>query len=110
MIPEFITGRLDAVDDPLWQKSDAESSQEYAFWAPRMCGVACLRMALDYWRHPVPPDVGLGLAQPARFPDLPAARLREIVGSGQLALVSVHKSGNLVRLPSVRIHVRHVVS
>ncbi|MER5603514.1 C39 family peptidase [Streptomyces sp. NPDC002265] len=130
LVPEFITGRLHAADDPLWQKSGAESPQEYAFWAPRMCGVACLRMALDYWRHPVPPSVPLvrelceagayiregdrvkgliyqpfavhvatrwGLAARS-VPDLPAARLREIVGSGQLALVSVHKS---VRTPDI---------
>ncbi|MER6978151.1 C39 family peptidase [Streptomyces carpinensis] len=59
LVPEFITGRRDAADDPLWQKSGADSPQEYAFWAPRMCGVACLRMALDYWGRPVPPSVPL---------------------------------------------------
>ncbi|MFG2882401.1 C39 family peptidase [Streptomyces sp. NPDC048297] len=59
LVPEFITGQRDAADDPLWQKSGATDPQEYAFWAPRMCGVACLRMALDYWRRPVPPSVPL---------------------------------------------------
>ncbi|NJP82742.1 hypothetical protein HCK01_36645, partial [Streptomyces sp. AA8] len=39
--------------------SGASSPQEYAFWAPRMCGVACTRMALDYWGLPVPPSVPL---------------------------------------------------
>ncbi|MFI8194779.1 C39 family peptidase [Streptomyces sp. NPDC085946] len=130
LVPEFITGRLDAADDPLWQKSGADTPQEYAFWAPRMCGVACLRMALDFWGHPVPPSVPLvrelceagayvrdgdtvkGLIyQPyteyvtARWglearsaPDLPAARVPEILGSGHLALLSVHKT---VRTPEV---------
>ncbi|GGX93997.1 C39 family peptidase [Streptomyces fructofermentans] len=59
LVPQFITGRRQAADDPLWQKSGADTPQEYAFWAPRMCGVACLRMALDFWRHPVPPSVPL---------------------------------------------------
>ncbi|MFE2031859.1 C39 family peptidase [Streptomyces scopuliridis] len=59
LVPDFIGGQLDAADDPLWQKSGAGSPEEYAFWAPRMCGVACLRMALDFWRRPVPPSVPL---------------------------------------------------
>lgn len=59
LVADFITGRLDAADDPLWQKSGADTPQEYAFWAPRMCGVACLRMALDFWRHQVPSSVPL---------------------------------------------------
>ncbi|MFF3312778.1 C39 family peptidase [Streptomyces sp. NPDC002952] len=128
LVPEFITGRLSAADDPLWQKSGADTPQEYAFWAPRMCGVACLRMALDFWGHPVPSSVPLvrelceagayvregdtvkGLIyQPyaeyvaARWgleaesvPDLPATRIPEILGSGRLALLSVHKT---VRTP-----------
>lgn len=59
LVPEFISGTRSAADDPLWQKSGADSPQEYAFWAPRMCGVACLRMALDYFGHTVPPSVPL---------------------------------------------------
>ncbi|MBT2466629.1 C39 family peptidase [Streptomyces sp. ISL-66] len=58
LVPEFITG-TSAADDPLWPKSGADSSQEYAFWAPRMCGVACLRMVLDHLKIPVPPSVPL---------------------------------------------------
>jgi hypothetical protein len=130
LVPDFITGQLDAADDPLWQKSGADSPQEYAFWAPRMCGVACLRMALDFWRHPVPPSVPLvrelceigayvregdtvrGLIyEPfaervrARWgldawsaPELSARRLPEIIASGHLALLSVHKT---IRTPEV---------
>ncbi|MFC5220473.1 C39 family peptidase [Streptomyces coerulescens] len=124
LVPEFITGQRDAADDPLWQKSGADTPQEYAFWAPRMCGVACLRMALDFWQRSVPSSVPLvkelceagayvrndhtvkGLIyQPfaeytrARWgmhaqamPDLPATSLPEIITSGRLALVSVHKT------------------
>ncbi|WP_405985334.1 C39 family peptidase [Streptomyces sp. NBC_00872] len=59
LVPEFITGTRAAADDPLWPKSGADTREEYAFWAPRMCGMACLRMALDYWGHEVPPSVPL---------------------------------------------------
>ncbi|MEU5191367.1 C39 family peptidase [Streptomyces klenkii] len=59
LVPAFITGTREASTDPLWQKSGAADPQEYAFWAPRMCGVACLRMALDFWGLPVPPSVSL---------------------------------------------------
>ncbi|MEU3200986.1 C39 family peptidase [Streptomyces sp. NPDC006996] len=124
LVPEFITGTKAAVDDPLWQKSGAESPQEYAFWAPRMCGVACLRMALDFWGYPVPPSVPLvrelceagayvregdqvkgliydpfakhvrarwGLEAEA-VPELPAAVVTDVISSGRLALLSVHKT------------------
>lgn len=59
LVPEFVAGTKAAVDDPLWQKSGADTAEEYAFWAPRICGVACLRMALDHWGRPVPPSVVL---------------------------------------------------
>ncbi|NUS14047.1 MAG: hypothetical protein HOY69_22020 [Streptomyces sp.] len=59
LVPEFVAGTKAAVDDPLWQKSGADTPEEYAFWAPRICGVACLRMALDHWNRPVPPSVVL---------------------------------------------------
>ncbi|MFI0718116.1 C39 family peptidase [Streptomyces sp. NPDC021224] len=59
LVPEFVTGTRSAAYDPLWQKSGADSVEEYAFWARRMCGVACLRMALDHWGLDVPPSVPL---------------------------------------------------
>jgi hypothetical protein len=59
LVPAFVTGAVPAADDPLWQKSGADSVEEYAFWARRMCGVACLRMALDHWGLEVPPSVPL---------------------------------------------------
>lgn len=130
LVPEFITGRRDAADDPLWQKSGADTPQEYAFWAPRMCGVACLRMVLDHYGRTVPPALPLvrelceagayvrdgdtvqGLIyRPfadhvrARWglhadvvPDLPAARIPEILAAGRLVLLSVHKT---IRTPDV---------
>ncbi|MFD5147209.1 C39 family peptidase [Streptomyces sp. NPDC058401] len=58
MVPEFVAG-ADAERDPLWAGSGADSPREYAFWAPRMCGVACLRMALGSLGLPVPGSVEL---------------------------------------------------
>ncbi|MFF2524225.1 C39 family peptidase [Streptomyces liangshanensis] len=59
LVAEFVSGVRGAAEDPLWLKSGADSAEEYAFWAPRMCGMACLRMALDHWGHEVPPSVPL---------------------------------------------------
>ncbi|WP_433892720.1 C39 family peptidase [Streptomyces sp. CA-111067] len=58
LVPDFISGTR-AATDPLWQKSGADSAEEYAFWAPRICGMACLRMTLDWLGHEVPPSVPL---------------------------------------------------
>lgn len=59
LVAEIIEGRLAAADDPMWQKSGAATPEEYAFWSWRLCGVACLRMALDHWRGVVPPALTL---------------------------------------------------
>ena len=32
--------------DPLWQRSGAETVEEYAVWAANICGMACLKMIL----------------------------------------------------------------
>jgi Peptidase_C39 like family len=120
LVPEFITGARSAADDPLWQKSGAASAEEYAFWSWRLCGVACLRMALDHWQQSVPlvrelqeagayvrdGDEVKGLiyrpfaeyvtgrwglyARPV--PELPLADIRREVADGRLAVVSVHKT------------------
>ncbi|MFD8978658.1 C39 family peptidase [Streptomyces sp. NPDC059564] len=59
LVPEFVSGTASAAADPLWESSGAETAEEYAFWAPRMCGMACLRMALGYFGQPVPASVPL---------------------------------------------------
>lgn len=59
LVPEFITGARSAADDPLWPGSGAASASEYEFWARRLCGMACLRMALKHWRGTTPPSVTL---------------------------------------------------
>lgn len=34
------------LDDPLWQRSGADTVEEYARWAVNICGMACLKMIL----------------------------------------------------------------
>ncbi|MFE1852168.1 C39 family peptidase [Streptomyces sp. NPDC059489] len=49
LVAKFVSGSLNAAEDPLWRDSGAPSAEDYAFWSRRLCGVACLRMALRYW-------------------------------------------------------------
>ncbi|MET8560279.1 C39 family peptidase [Streptomyces flaveolus] len=60
LVPGLLAGQVKAEEDPLWQRSGATSQQEYAFWSWRICGMACLRMALDYWGLPSAGLVSLG--------------------------------------------------
>ncbi|AJR18658.1 hypothetical protein KR76_20965 [Pimelobacter simplex] len=46
LIAGIIDGTVSAEDDPHWARSGARDPQEYAFWAWRSCGVACLRSLL----------------------------------------------------------------
>ena len=62
LVGEIVTGQMNAAEDPLWHQSGAADPTEYAWWAGRLCGVACLRMALHYWRG-VPPPPAIPLAQ-----------------------------------------------
>ncbi|MGW1768426.1 C39 family peptidase [Streptomyces sp. NPDC002073] len=60
LVAEIVTDRLDAADDPNWRASGADSPEEYRFWSWRVCGMACLRMALTHWGIDAPPNVTLG--------------------------------------------------
>lgn len=33
-------------EDPRWRESGAENLDEYVFWAPKLCGMACFKMIL----------------------------------------------------------------
>ncbi|MER5863558.1 C39 family peptidase [Kitasatospora sp. NPDC002040] len=59
LVPGILAGTSLAVDDPLWALSGAADQEEYEYWSWRLCGVACLRMALDYWWGVSPPSVRL---------------------------------------------------
>ncbi|MFE5912841.1 C39 family peptidase [Streptomyces wedmorensis] len=49
LVPDLLSGRTKAEDDPSWRTSGADTAEEYAFWSWRVCGMACLRMALEHW-------------------------------------------------------------
>ncbi|MEV0535238.1 C39 family peptidase [Kitasatospora sp. NPDC050463] len=59
LVREIIEGSVGAADDPRWGQSGAATPEEYAYWSWRLCGVACLRMALDCWWGVAPPQVEL---------------------------------------------------
>jgi len=59
LVPRFLDGSLTAADDPNWATSGAQTPAEYAFWASRVCGLACLRMVLGRRGLPVPPVIRL---------------------------------------------------
>ncbi|MFE2724062.1 C39 family peptidase [Kitasatospora sp. NPDC059327] len=59
LVREIIDGSVDASDDPRWGQSGADTPEAYAYWSWRLCGVACLRMALDRWWGVAPPQVAL---------------------------------------------------
>ncbi|MFE6977144.1 C39 family peptidase [Streptomyces sp. NPDC057682] len=44
----------DPADDPAWANSGAPTQQEYARWAPHLCGLVCMQMALLHrdWETP----------------------------------------------------------
>ncbi|WP_028224036.1 C39 family peptidase [Paraburkholderia ferrariae] len=39
----------DPCGDPQWRRSGFAAPEDYRFWAKRLCGLACLESALDYW-------------------------------------------------------------
>ncbi|MET9360305.1 C39 family peptidase [Streptomyces sp. NPDC006632] len=54
LVEAIVRSELDAAEDPLWRAYGAESREEYAWWSWRLCGVACLRMALEHWQGSAP--------------------------------------------------------
>lgn len=59
LVGRFLDGSLPAADDPRWAASGARTPAEYAFWSPKVCGLACLKMILAWHGRPVPPTVRL---------------------------------------------------
>ncbi|MCK7625226.1 C39 family peptidase [Streptomyces sp. RS10V-4] len=54
LVPAILDGSLPAAEDPRWPEYGADDPEEYAWWSWRLCGVACLRMALGHWRGAAP--------------------------------------------------------
>lgn len=42
----ILEGRLAPAEDPRWREFGFATPEEYGFWAPRLCGIACLAMLL----------------------------------------------------------------
>ncbi|MBB4825976.1 hypothetical protein HNO89_003213 [Sporosarcina luteola] len=59
LVADFLTGKLDSSEDSLWRLSGAENVEEYAFWSPNICGMACLKMHLAHTKHQVFPTLEL---------------------------------------------------
>jgi hypothetical protein len=62
LIAAIIEGTITAEDDPLRARSGAQDRREYAFWAWRSCGVACLRSVLLHRLGRAPAAVVLAYA------------------------------------------------
>jgi hypothetical protein len=58
-LAELLDGSLPAELDPAWASSGASDPGHYAFWAWRMCGMACLKMVLQARGTACPPLVPL---------------------------------------------------
>jgi hypothetical protein len=59
IVPDLLSGARRASDDPKWGASGALTPEEYEFWSPKICGMACLRMILAYQGREVPPAISL---------------------------------------------------
>ncbi|MGW3958028.1 C39 family peptidase [Streptomyces sp. NPDC004752] len=55
LVEQIITGQVSAAHDPAWAASGATTPDEYAWWSRRLCGMACLRMALHHYTRASPP-------------------------------------------------------
>ena len=55
----FVDGSVALAEDPRWSASGARTAAEYAFWANKVCGLACLKMILAARGQPVPPMMTL---------------------------------------------------
>jgi hypothetical protein len=123
LVEGFVTDVVPLSADPRWAETGAADVVQYAWWARRMCGMACLRMVLaargvaapslvelaeecarhgGYVRHDDGRVDGLiyapfahwvadrfGVAAEVRTA-LPVSRIRSLVTTGTLVMVSVH--------------------
>ncbi|WP_405747164.1 C39 family peptidase [Streptomyces sp. NBC_01525] len=59
LVEDMVTGRIPASEDPAWADYGATSPEEYEWWSWRLCGIACLRMALEHFGRTVPSPMEL---------------------------------------------------
>ncbi len=53
LISAFFDEGRDLATDPRWAESGAQDPEEYALWAPRACGMACIKMVVEALGGPV---------------------------------------------------------
>jgi hypothetical protein len=46
-IRDYIHSGYDGREDPSWRDFGSDNPADYAFWAPRICALACLKMAAE---------------------------------------------------------------
>jgi hypothetical protein len=56
-IHDYIHGGFDGTQDPNWSVFGADDPADYVFWAPRVCALACLKMAIEAFRPQVRPTL-----------------------------------------------------
>lgn len=59
LVEGFVTDVVPLSTDPRWAETGARDVVQYAWWARRMCGMACLRMVLGSRGAEAPPLVTL---------------------------------------------------
>jgi hypothetical protein len=47
LISDILDKKVQAEDDPNWRKFGFKTTDEYAFWSWRACGIMCLKMIID---------------------------------------------------------------
>jgi len=60
MAERFVQNDEYLKEDPRWRESGAQALDEYVFWAPKLCGMACFSMILHALRRPTSKLVELG--------------------------------------------------
>jgi len=48
-VARIVEDGADPCDDANWRQSGFTDPDRYRFWAKRLCGLACIESALDYW-------------------------------------------------------------
>lgn len=47
LVSQFLDGEIEPADDPRQSEFGFKSAEEYGYWAPRLCGIVCVKMVLD---------------------------------------------------------------
>lgn len=81
IIGGIVSGKISAMDDPLWEESGAESIAEYVRWASNICGMACLRMVLAsrFGRSPAIMDLTRGALKYGAYREEPDGTIKGMI-------------------------------